>query len=138
MAKRKSPTEADVKRITEAINSTDTFDEIKDKDSFDIKYQEYLIGTNLQLNEKFKNQVFEHMRKLKGQEKVYKGSLEQEIKKQEKPESKFKYDYVGLAGQKVVYARKSFVETKKGKRLIYRDSEGRYVRVSKKLEENGN
>jgi hypothetical protein len=131
MAKRKgSPTEDDYERIAEAINNTDSFDEIVDFETFDRKYQEYLIGTGLQKRQDIKDKVFQKVRNLKGKTKVYDGVLEEEIT-ESKPKDTYKYDFIGFAGRKVVYARRSYITTKRGRRLIYKDKDGKFARVKK-------
>jgi len=61
-----SPTSEDIERIAETLINTDDFDEIQDKDSFNLAFDEYL-GSNdaLVKNKDVRNATFKEVQRLK-------------------------------------------------------------------------
>jgi len=121
--------EQDADRIAETLFQVDFKGNIKDKDSFNKAYDNYLNNAfDLRENAKFRNMVFEKFvsehpsRITEGESFFEKGDLPPE--KIERPKIKREFNHIGKVGDRIVFLRKDYINTKYGKRQIYRDRTG--------------
>lgn len=156
--RRPSPTEKDIQRITETLYNLDTFDKIKDYDSFKTAFDDYMSGSDLQNDKQFKNDVFDtyisrhesviDTRSLNAQQKqaARKGERIEQITtgkliKQDIPVQTKNKRVLNIVATrksyktkyvKTVYVEKTSVKVKGKMQVRYRDSRGVFASVKKK------
>lgn len=150
--RRPSPTEADYQRIAEAIYNLDTFDKIKDYQSFEDAYEDYM-GDKGEDAPKLKSLIFEEylskydaVSDTRGQRKTKVQEVQTRTKKQLKKgelvesgipskivgKKKRILNYAAMRKNKVVYAEKTSVNVKGKPQVRYRDSRGMFASVKKR------
>ena len=125
--RRPSPTDEDIERIAETIDSLDFNDQINDRESFDKFYDDYLEESDeLRDNKKVKTKVFDtlknfHPDRIDGITGIP-IKLKEEIAKE-----------IGLfriprkQKGKIVFARKDSFKVKNKVRVVFRDKHGKFT-----------
>jgi len=124
----------DADRIAETIFQLDYKGDIKDRNSFDRAMDGYLENAfELRENDTFRNMVFnkfvnKHPDRIFDEDKFYRETERRPIQPKK---IKREYSHLGRVGKKIVYLRKDYIQTSKGRRLVYRDRRGKIGKVGR-------
>lgn len=140
--RRPSPTDEDFRRVAEAMNGLYPKDEIFDKKSFTTAYKDYFEdASEWRKSADWRDAVFKDYQEIRGVElfeeiapQVPQRKIRAEVTKmaiEKRKAEKHEFKYVGRRKGKVVYAYKSSIKVKGKSVSVYRDRQGKFVRVKK-------
>lgn len=116
----------DADRIAETLFQLDFKGEIKSRQDFDSALDDYLDNAfELRENKQFREMVFGDYLK---NHPLFKRSERKPIPK---PKIKRQYKHLGKVGSRIVYLRRDYEDTPKGKIAVYFDKNGKRGKVRK-------